>query len=132
VRARKRDCRGAFLLEALLAVFIMSVALVGLIRGLMTSLNAAVEAEKYTGAIVAANNALLEMVRLNGQKVTAPVLLENQVDKITAKFTINPSDNIQIPPSMQQAQLTVAWPGKLKEKKIEAITLIFGSVDEKK
>ena len=129
---RRNSRRGAFLLEALLAVFILSFALVALIRGLLTSLNAAGEAEKYSSAIIAADNALTELIRLNGQKVEAPVVLENQNKNITTKVTVKPSENDQIPDVLQEAQLRVTWPGKIKDKKIEAVTLIFGPSDEKK
>jgi Tfp pilus assembly protein PilV len=128
----RRNCWGAFLLEALLAVFILSVALVGLIRGLLSSLNATVEAERYAQAIQVADNALLEIVRLNGQKVNSPVTLENQGEKLAAKIVIKSMENVPTVDVVQQAQLTVTWPGKVKDKTIEAVTLLFGPADEKK
>ena len=132
MRLAAKNCRGAFLLEALLAVFILSVSLVGLIRGLLLSLNASVEAERYAAATLTAENALLEVVRLNGQKLTGTVALDKADDKHSANIVVQPSGNDKIPAVLQEARLTVAWPGKLKEKKIEAVTLILGPADEKK
>jgi len=120
------------LLEALLAVFILSVALVGMIRGLLSSLNAAAEAEKYSQAILAADNALIEVIRLNGQKVEAPVVLEAQTESVSGQILVKPLENSAIPEVLQQAQLRITWPGAVKDKAIEAFTLVFGSVDEKK
>ena len=132
MRPGKINCRGAFLLEALLAVFILSVALVGMIRGLLSSLNAAAEAEKYSQAILAADNALIEVIRLNGQKVEAPVVLEAQTESVSGQILVKPLENSAIPEVLQQAQLRITWPGAVKDKAIEAFTLVFGSVDEKK
>ncbi len=132
MRPGKTNCRGAFLLEALLAVFILSVALVGLIRGLLSSLNAAAEAEKYSHAILAADNALIEVIRLNGQKVEEPIVLEVQTESIAGQILVKPLEDPAIPEVLQQARLRVTWPGAVKNKTIEAVTLVFGSVDEKK
>lgn len=132
MRPGKINCRGAFLLEALLAVFILSVALVGLIRGLLSSLNAAAEAEKYSQAVLAADNALIEVIRLNGQRVEEPIILETPSESIAGKIVVKPLENSAVPEVLHQAQLRVTWPGAVKDKAIEAFTLVFGSVDEKK
>ncbi len=98
----------------------------------LLALNAAVEAERYAQAIQVADNALLEIVRLNGQQVNSPVTLENQGEKLAAKIVIKPMENVPTVDVLQQAQLTVTWPGKVKDKTIEAVTLLFGPADEKK
>ncbi len=128
---RLKNKRGSFLLEALLAVLILSVGLVGLIRGLLSSLNAAKQAENYSRAILSAENALLEVVRLNGQKINWPVILDIDNKNIKAEVGIIASDNLEIPQNLKEVQIKIKWPGAAKQKEINAVTLVFGPSDEK-
>ena len=122
--------RGSFLLEALLAVLILSVGLVGLIRGLLISLNAAKEMEAYSRAILIADNTLLEVIRLNGVKITAPVQVDLQSDQFKAQIDLVESDNIFVPGILREARVMTKWPGALKDKELHVTTLVFGSPDE--
>ena len=123
--------RGAFLLEALLAVMILSVGLVGLIRGLLSSLKAAKESELYSRSILAADNALLNVIRLNGQKSVAVIDLSSDNKNFSTLVMMRSSSNLQIPAILREAQINIKWPGPMKDKEINAATLIFGSADEK-
>lgn len=122
--------RGSFLLEALLAVLILSVGLVGLIRGLLSSLNAAKEAEAYSRATIVADNALLDVIRLNGVKTTLPVKSDVPSGKLEAEIDVVASGNGHVPGALREARVLVKWPGALKEKEIRAVTLVFGPTDE--
>lgn len=124
--------RASFLLEALLAVLILSVGLVGLIRGLLSSLNAAKEAQAYSRATIVADNALLDVIRLNGVKTTSPVQVDLQSDQLKAQIDVVESDNIFVPGILREARLMIKWPGALQDKELQATTLIFGSPDENK
>lgn len=128
----EKNKRGSFLLEALLAVLILSVGLVGVIRGLLSSLNAAKRAEEYSRAILVAENVFVQLMCLNGQKNSSSVMLETNKKSFTAQVDIGYSDNTLIPNSLQVAQVKVHWPGALKQKEIQAVTLLSGPVDEKK
>lgn len=127
-----RGKRGSFLLEALLAVLILSVGLVGLIRGLLSSLNAAKESEAYSRAILAANNAFIETVRLNGQKLNSSIQLETDQNDLTASIEYLPAANSNFPAALHETQVKIKWPGALKQKEVNAVTLIYGPTDEKK
>lgn len=121
---------GGFLLEALLAVLILSVGLVGLIRGLLSSLNAAKETEAYARAIFYADNALLEVIRLNGVQVNFPVQTDALFSGIQTRIDIASSNQGHWPKALRQAEVQVTWPGPLKEKGVSATTLVFGPFDE--
>lgn len=123
--------RGAFLLEALLAVIILSVGLVGLIRGLLSSLNASIEAEKYSRATLAADSALLDTVRLNGQKLEALIVVQSDSKDLAAEITIKGPGDPQISSALQETQTRVHWSGAVKEKEVIASTLIFAPSEKK-
>lgn len=122
--------RGAFLLEALLAVMILSVGLVGLIRGLLSSLNAAKESERYSRAISVGESALLDVIRLNGKGTTSVIRLESEGQDFSAEIISQPSVDSQIPRVLREVKLHITWPGVLKNKEINATTLVFGPIDE--
>ncbi len=122
---------GSFLLEALIAVVVLSVGLVGLIRGLLSSLNVAKQAQEYSQAIEAADNALLEVVRLNGQKTSPNVSLQTDDKNLALQIILGEPKNTVIPSGLQQAQVKVKWPGALKQKEIDAVTLVFKPLDTK-
>lgn len=122
--------RGSFLLEALLAVLILSVGLVGLIRGLLSSLNAAKEAQAYSRATIAADNALLDVIRLNGVKTNLPIKSDVSVGELAAEINVVASSSVHVPRALREAHIVVKWPGALKEKEIRAVTLVFGPTDE--
>lgn len=123
--------RGSFLLEALIAVVVLSVGLVGLIRGLLSSLNVVKQAQEYSQAIEAADNALLEVIRLNGQKTSPNVSLQTDDKNLALQIILNEPKNTVIPSGLQQAQVKVKWPGALKQKEIDAVTLVFKPLDGK-
>ncbi len=125
-----RNNRATFLLEALLAVLILSVGLVGLIRGLLSSLNAVKQSENYFLAILAADNAFVEIVRLNGQKVSAPVIIETGIKNFKADVSVNASGAVNVPKILKEAQIKVNWPGGAKQKEVKALTLVAGPSDE--
>ncbi len=136
MRMRKnffKNQQGSFLLETLLAVLILSVGLVGLIRGLLSSLTAAKEAQAYSDAILAADNALLDVARLNGQKTVSFLPLETPNKALAAEIEMAPSRDLPVALEiLQEAQVKVKWPGPLKQKEVRAVTLVFGPTDEKK
>ncbi|MCB9771465.1 MAG: hypothetical protein H6754_02820 [Candidatus Omnitrophica bacterium] len=127
-----KNQQGAFLLEALLAVMILSVGLVGLIRGLLSSLNAAKESERYSRAISVGENALLDVIRLNGKSTASVISLENDFEDFSAEIMSQPSGDLQIPGVLREVKLHITWPGAIKNKEINATTLVFGPVDEQK
>ncbi len=131
-KVQLKNKRGSFLLEALLAVLILSVGLVGLIRGLLSSLNAAKQAQDYTRAISFADNALLEVVRLNGQKASWPVVVAVDNKDIRVEVDMIESNNLEMPQNLKQVQVKIKWPAAAKQKEINAMTLVFGPSDEKK
>ena len=111
-------------------VLILSVGLVGLIRGLLSSLNAAKEAQAYSRAIIAADNALLDVIRLNGVKTALPVKIDVPSGELGAQIDVVSSDNVHIPSALREARVLVQWPGALKDKEVRAVTLVFGPTDE--
>lgn len=125
-----RNNRATFLLEALLAVLILSVGLVGLIRGLLSSLNAVKQSENYFLAILVADNAFVEIVRLNGQKVGAPVIIETGIKNFKVDVSVNASGAVNVPKSLKEAQIKVNWPDGAKQKEVKALTLVAGPSDE--
>lgn len=131
-KVQLKNKRGSFLLEALLAVLILSVGLVGLIRGLLSSLNAAKQAQDYTRAISFADNALLEVVRLNGQKASWPVVVAVDNKDIRVEVDMIESNNLEMPQNLKQVQVKIKWPAAAKQKEINAMTLVFGPSDENK
>ncbi len=124
--------RGSFLLEALLAVMILSVGLVGLIRGLLSSLNAAKQAASYSAAITVAENSLFDVMNLDGKKVNAMPELQTEQKELTTKIVLLPSKNLRVPEVLQEALVTVSWPGGLKNKEVHAATLVLRAQDEEK
>lgn len=125
-----RNNRASFLLEALLAVLMLSVGLVGLIRSLVSSLNAVKQSENYFLAILAADNAFVEIVRLSGQKVNEPVVIETNIKDFKAGVSVKVPEGINIPKTLKEAQIKVNWPGSAKQKEVKALTLVAGPSDE--
>lgn len=126
-----RDRRGGFLLEALLAVMILSVGLVGLVRALWTSLKAAKEAEAYAKAVIAAENALPEVIRLNGQKNGSLIDINTGENNLSGQIVLGLSADAGISPELSEAKVRIFWPGPVTNKEISATTFVYQPSDAK-
>lgn len=116
--------RGALLVEAMLAVIILSVSLVMIIQALAASARGASESEGYSRAVLAGENALFELGR-SAQKGTLPdtgtLLSDPQYQVNFVPLLTDKSDDQNI---VQEIKVDVSWEKGKNKKQISFSTYL--------
>ena len=123
--SRSRNNRGAFLIEALIAISILGVSLVFIIQSYLSSLRGALFTENYTLAMFLLENKVSEFkigeTRESEKEKSFPPPYERFVYK---GETADVSEDGK-PSILEETRLAVHWSSGKKENKLETTTYFF-------
>ncbi|MFA6378966.1 MAG: hypothetical protein WCX16_04195 [Candidatus Omnitrophota bacterium] len=127
-RANKN--KGSFLLEALIAVSILSVSLAIIIRSHLTALQAQVFAKDYALATLLLEREMIEVVE-NGY-IERDISQERNLEKPYERFTLfiktAAAGKEYVFDSLNEVQLTLSWEEGRKAHQFSVSTFIFNSL----
>ena len=120
--------KGILLVEILLAVVILSMSLVVIVHSLILSLRATSQSSRYTKAIWALDNEMVDWVLK--RHITSLTSSRGDCDKPFEEYQCQmqaqkaPSSVGSYTKGLYEVQVTVQWPSGRNQKKIKAVTLL--------
>jgi hypothetical protein len=122
--------RGSFLLEALIAVSILSVSLVIVIRSHVAALQAQIFAKDYTLATLLLENEMIQVIERGviDRDMNATRNLEKPYERFTFSLRTEAAGKEYVFEGLNQAQLTLSWKEGNKPHKLSASTLVTNSL----
>ena len=118
----KRHRKGSFLIEAILAIVILSISLTLIIQSLMTSLKAAALSADYTRALLFIDDKMFDLIK--DRYITAPKSDENSFSEEGQKYryqlvTERGATEINL------VKLVVSWVYGRRENDVSITTFLF-------
>ncbi len=112
--------RGAFLIEVLLTVVILSISLTLIIQSLTSSLKASARVASYTHAILAIENAMLDLAYKKFPPGSSTNSQSNELFQVSSNIQkISSEKNIK---NGKEVQLQVSWKTNQKPQKLSVTT----------
>ena len=130
---KKRNLKGAFLIEALLAAMIVAVCLTGITQAMLGALRAGNFIEDYTQAQFLLENKMFELEQKGFWD--GAMIREGDFPSPFKRYRFTVSAQ---PPSgidtdkFLEVRIQVSWNSKMKRKNITAATFIFKKTDDEK
>ena len=122
--------KGILLMEALLAVVILSVGIVAIIQSLLSSLRSVVFHGNYTQAALLTDNKMFDLLEKRGVNDSTA-----ESDHFPAPFDNFDYQVEAVPeeqnPAIEQVSVNISW-GSKKGKNFKATTYLFAAMEEKK
>ncbi len=116
--------RGAFLLEALIAIVILSVGLTAVIRSFMIGLDAYQRNQEYQGAVILLENTLTDFLvqRYFDESLVGSGQYEEPFSGYQYKIL---ADNVPDRPALREVSVTVSWKVRKKNRSLQATTYLL-------
>jgi len=128
---RFKCSKGALLIEALLAVSIVSVSLTMIIQSFLTSMRATAYSRDYTTAVMLIENEMFEIKRLGYADALTKTGGGYQEPFEQFQYAINSEPlGSQEEETLIEIQVAVTWPSGNKEKILSSSTLMMSSKEK--
>lgn len=123
----KKSC-GAFLMEALIAVVILSVGLTGVIRCFAMGIQAYERNREYQAAAVVLENMLTRLLlnRYIDGSIAAEGTCESPFEDFDYKISVEGDQSL-----LREVRVSVLWNSKGSRRSLDAVTYLFADAAER-